>query len=203
MDVAVDVEVRVTDPDRVIELQRDLAQLPREGGDVADAVVDLGLHGVEGVAVGHRGRVEDDQAAHVHELLGGLEVEEARVESGQSIHGRILSATGTRSIFCVFSTSISAVSFLRRQLVTAALPANAILLFLCFLPVVTSFLAGCLSVELAPRLLAVPTADAAANALSSRWRDRAGLALVGAASVCLTSLVAESRRVQHHAVVVL
>ena len=44
---------------------------------------------------------------------------------------------------------------------------------------VPAFFAGWLTSELAPHLLALTAADAAANALSGRRRDRAGLALAG------------------------
>jgi len=91
------------------------------------------------------------------------------------------------------------VSFLRRQLVTAALTANAIRPVPGFRAGVPAFFAGWLTTELAPHLLALTAADATANALSGRRRDRAGLAVAGAASLGLAYLVAESRKVQHHA----
>jgi acetyl esterase/lipase len=91
------------------------------------------------------------------------------------------------------------VSFLRRQLVTAALTANAIRPVPGFRAGVPAFFAGWLTTELAPHLLALTAADAAANALSSRRRDRAGLVVAGAASAGLAYLVAGSRKVQHQA----
>lgn len=90
-------------------------------------------------------------------------------------------------------------SFLRRQLVTVALTANAIRPVPGFRAGVPAFFAGWLTSELAPQLLALTAADAAANALSGRRRDRVGLALAGAASAGLAHLVAESRKVQQHA----
>ncbi len=90
-------------------------------------------------------------------------------------------------------------SFLRRQLVTAALTANAIRPVPGFRAGIPAFFAGWLTNELAPQLLALTAADAAANALSGRRRDRVGLAVAGAASAGLAYLVAESRKVQHQA----
>jgi acetyl esterase/lipase len=91
------------------------------------------------------------------------------------------------------------VSFLRRQLVTAALTANAIRPVPGFRAGVPAFFAGWLTTELAPHLLALTAADATANALSSRRRDRAGLVVAGAASAGLAYLVAGSRKVRHQA----
>jgi acetyl esterase/lipase len=91
------------------------------------------------------------------------------------------------------------VSFLRRQLVTAALTANAIRPVPGFRTGVPAFFAGWLTAELAPHLLALTAADATANALSDRRRDPVGLAVAGVASAGLAHLVALSRRVQHEA----
>jgi acetyl esterase/lipase len=91
------------------------------------------------------------------------------------------------------------VSFLRRQLVTAALTANAIRPVPGFRAGVPAFFAGWLTTELAPHLLALTAADATANALSSRRRDRTGLVVAGAASAGLAYLVAGSRKVRHQA----
>lgn len=90
-------------------------------------------------------------------------------------------------------------SFLRRQLVTAAFTANAIRPVPGFRAGVPAFFAGWLTTELAPHLLALTAADAAANAVSDRRRDPVGLAVAGATSAGLTYLVALSRRVQHEA----
>ena len=90
-------------------------------------------------------------------------------------------------------------SFLRRQLVTAAFTANAIRPIPGFRAGVPAFFAGWLTGELAPHLLALTAFDAAANAASPRRRDRVGLVLAGVASVGLAYLVAESRKVQHQA----
>ena len=78
--MSLDVEVLVLDPDRVVEAERHPAQLAGELRDVADVLVDAGLQRLERVAARHRRGVEHDHAAHVHELRGGLQVQEARVE---------------------------------------------------------------------------------------------------------------------------
>ena len=90
-------------------------------------------------------------------------------------------------------------SFLRRQIVTAAFTANAIRPVPGFRVGVPAFFAGWLTSELAPHLLALTALDTAANAASPRRRDPVGLAVAGATSMGLAYLVALSRKVQHHA----
>ena len=90
-------------------------------------------------------------------------------------------------------------SFLRRQLVTAAFTANAIRPLPGFRAGVPAFFAGWLTAELAPHLLALTAADAAANATSSSRRDPVGLAVAGVASAGLAYLVGGSRKVRHQA----
>ena len=90
-------------------------------------------------------------------------------------------------------------SFLRRQLITAALTANAIRPVPGFRAGVPAFFAGWLTSELAPHLLALTAADAATNAASRRRRDPLGLAVAAAAAGGLTYLVAQGRQVQHQA----
>ena len=85
--------------------------------------------------------------------------------------------------------------FLRRQVITAALTANAIRP----LPVerlgVPAFFAGWLAGELAPHALAVTLADAATHARGRR-RDPAALALAAASVVGQAYLIKQSREVQ-------
>jgi acetyl esterase/lipase len=89
------------------------------------------------------------------------------------------------------------VPFLRRQLVTAALTANAIRPVPGFRAGIPSFFAGWLAGELAPHLLAVSLADGAIHTFHRRPRHRTAL-LLGAANVAgLTYLIAESRKVRH------
>jgi acetyl esterase/lipase len=85
-------------------------------------------------------------------------------------------------------------SFLRRQLVTAALTANAIRPVPGYRAAIPSFAAGWLTTELAPHLLAVTTADTAAH-LTPRRRTKAGLALAAANLVGQLFLVDQARRV--------
>ncbi len=86
-------------------------------------------------------------------------------------------------------------SFLRRQVITAALTANAIRPVKRFELGIPSFAAGWLTSELAPHLLALTAADAAVHS-SGRRRDRAGLLLAGASAAGLAYLIKQSRDVQ-------
>jgi acetyl esterase/lipase len=85
-------------------------------------------------------------------------------------------------------------SFLRRQLVTAALTANAIRPVPGFRAGIPAFAAGWLTTELAPHLLAVTAADTAAH-LPHRRRTKAGLALAVANLAGQLFLVDQARRV--------
>ncbi len=85
--------------------------------------------------------------------------------------------------------------FLRRQVITAALTANAIRPLPGFDLGVPSFAAGWLTGELAPHLLALTAADAATHA-TGRRRDPAGLLLAGASAAGLAYLIKQSRDVQ-------
>jgi acetyl esterase/lipase len=90
------------------------------------------------------------------------------------------------------------VSFLRRQIVTSALTANAIRPLPGFRAGIPAFFAGWLTSELAPHLLAVTAVDAATHA-SARRRDPVGLALAGASLAGLGFLVDQARRVKGNA----
>jgi acetyl esterase/lipase len=85
-------------------------------------------------------------------------------------------------------------SFLRRQLVTAALTANAIRPVPGYSAAIPSFAAGWLTTELAPHLLAVTAADSAAHLLPRR-RTKLGLALAAANLAGQLFLVDQARRV--------
>ncbi|WP_296606693.1 alpha/beta hydrolase [Nocardioides sp.] len=86
-------------------------------------------------------------------------------------------------------------SFLRRQLVTAALTANAIQPVPGFRAGIPSFMAGWLTSELAPHLMAVTAADTAAH-LGTRRRSRASLALAAANLAGQAFLIDQARRVR-------
>jgi acetyl esterase/lipase len=88
--------------------------------------------------------------------------------------------------------------FLRRQVVTAALTANAIRPLPGFEVGIPSFAAGWLTGELAPHVLAVTAADAATHAVGKR-RSPLGLALAAASMVGLGFLIKQSRKVQTEA----
>ncbi|MDQ6526570.1 alpha/beta hydrolase [Nocardioides sp. LHD-245] len=83
--------------------------------------------------------------------------------------------------------------FVRRQLVTAALTANAIRPLPGFRAGIPAFFAGWITGELAPHLLGLTAADAAAHATGSR-RDWRGLALAGLTSAGLVHLIRQSRQ---------
>lgn len=88
-------------------------------------------------------------------------------------------------------------SFRRRQVVTAALTANAIRPVPGFGIGVPAFFAGWLTGELAPHVLALTAADAAAHSIGRR-RDPVGLALAGASVAGLGYLIWQSRSVREH-----
>lgn len=83
--------------------------------------------------------------------------------------------------------------FVRRQAITAALTANAIRPLPGFRAGIPAFFAGWLTGELAPHLLGLTAADAAAHA-TGRRRDWRGLALAGLSTAGLAHLVVQSRR---------
>ncbi|MEJ7831954.1 MAG: alpha/beta hydrolase [Nocardioides sp.] len=89
--------------------------------------------------------------------------------------------------------------FLRRQVVTAALTANAIRPIPGFQVGVPAFFAGWLTGELAPHVLALTAADAATHAVGRRRGDPRGLALAGASLAGLGFLVWQSRQVRQAA----
>ncbi|GAA4107695.1 alpha/beta hydrolase [Nocardioides fonticola] len=89
--------------------------------------------------------------------------------------------------------------FLRRQVVTAALTANAIRPVPGFRAGIPAFFAGWLTGELAPQVLAATAADVAVHLRHpSRLtgRERAGLALAGASAVGLAHLIRQARASQ-------
>ncbi|MGZ4489194.1 MAG: alpha/beta hydrolase fold domain-containing protein [Nocardioides sp.] len=87
-------------------------------------------------------------------------------------------------------------SYLRRQLVTAALTANAIRPVPGFRLGIPAFFAGWLTGELTPHLLAVTAADTAAHVVRRGPTSRAGLALAGASTLGMAFLLDQARRVR-------
>ena len=91
-------------------------------------------------------------------------------------------------------------SFLRRQLVTAALTANAIRPVPGYRAGIPAFVAGWLTSELAQHLFALTATDAAAHALRRRGqRSRVGLALAAANLAGQAFLLDQARRVRSDA----
>jgi acetyl esterase/lipase len=88
--------------------------------------------------------------------------------------------------------------FLRRQVITAALTANAVRPLPGLRAGVPSFFAGWLTSELAPHLLALTAADAVTHT-PNRRRDPAGLVLAGASAAGLAFLIKQARDVQTQA----
>jgi acetyl esterase/lipase len=88
-------------------------------------------------------------------------------------------------------------SFLRRQVVVAALTANAIRPLPGFRGGVFSFFPGWLTSELAPHVLALTAADTAVHARGGRReRSTAGMVLAGASMLGLGFLIDQARRVR-------
>ncbi len=87
--------------------------------------------------------------------------------------------------------------FLRRQLVTTALVANALRPPPGFRAGIPAFFAGWLTGELAPHLLTLTAADAAAHVTRGR-RDKVALAVAALNAAGLAYLVVGSRKVREH-----
>lgn len=83
--------------------------------------------------------------------------------------------------------------YVRRQLLTAALTANAIRPFPGLHSRIPAFFAGWLTGELAPQVLGLTAADTAANLAGSR-RDLRGVALAGASMAGLAYLIRQGQR---------
>ena len=88
-------------------------------------------------------------------------------------------------------------TYLLRQVLTAALTANAVRPVPGYRAGIPSMAAGWLTSELAPHLLALTAADAARELLHAR-PSRAGLALAAGSALGLGSLVAQSAAAQRH-----
>lgn len=89
--------------------------------------------------------------------------------------------------------------FLRRQLVTAALTANAIRPVPGFRAGIPAFFAGWLTSELAQHLMVLTATDTAAHAVRRGRRSRAGLAVAAANLAGQAILLDQARRVQKDA----
>jgi hypothetical protein len=85
--VEVDVEARVVDPVRVVEVEGDVPQPPPERFEVVQPPFDLVPPGGQRLVVRVVGPLVDRQAGHVPELRGRLHVQEGRVQPGELLHG--------------------------------------------------------------------------------------------------------------------
>ena len=91
--VVLELDVGILDPERMVELERDLRQPPAERRQQVEPALDQREDLLEGVATGHGGRVEHARAADVHVVVGRLHVEERRVEARESLHHCSVSPT--------------------------------------------------------------------------------------------------------------
>jgi hypothetical protein len=81
-DVEVEVEMRVVEPVRVVQAERDLGQPPPERREQRQAPGDQVVDGLEGeLSVGPGGGIEDGKPAHVPALARRLERQELRVDT--------------------------------------------------------------------------------------------------------------------------
>lgn len=89
--MVLEVELRVLDPVRLVEVERGFEQAAPEHRQQVQARGDQLLDGLEAEA-GRGGRgVEDGQAAHVHGHGIGLQIQEDRVEAAELFHRAELS----------------------------------------------------------------------------------------------------------------
>jgi acetyl esterase/lipase len=88
-------------------------------------------------------------------------------------------------------------SYLRRQVVTAALTANALRPLPGYWAGVPAMFGGWLTSELAPHVLAVTAADALRE-ITRGQRNRHGLALAGVSALGLTALMAQAESARKH-----
>ena len=85
-DVAVDVEVRVVDPHRVVQPQRHIDDPLAERSHQMHAIGDVSPHGLERVATGHRRGVEDGGQRHMRVHRRRLDVQEEGIEPRETLH---------------------------------------------------------------------------------------------------------------------
>ena len=83
--VVVEIEVGIVDPIRVVEFERHLDQPPTHGFEAAEQRVEAFVGGLIRIEVALRPFV-DGETVHVAVGVGGLHVEETRVEAGQLLH---------------------------------------------------------------------------------------------------------------------
>ena len=86
-DVGGDVEVVLLDPGGVAQVERGVVDLAPQLGEFLDPAAEFGAESVEGVLDLEAGHIDEQDRPHDEGLLGGLEVQQARVEPGHPFHG--------------------------------------------------------------------------------------------------------------------
>ena len=86
-DVVVEVEVRILDPDRVVQAERHRHDAAPERRHQVQPRLDEVLDRLEVVAALHRRRIEDRGHGDVHVHARRLEVQKGRVKARKSLHG--------------------------------------------------------------------------------------------------------------------
>ena len=84
--VTLHVEVLVPLPHREVQTQRHSVQLARECRDLGSPFAEVLAQALEGVAARDGRRVEQDESADVHQLLGRLQIQETRIEPAEPVH---------------------------------------------------------------------------------------------------------------------
>ena len=85
-DVIVQVDVVVSNPDRVGQFERHQCKLAREHRGEVHAARDMRLDGLEPRPLAARGGLEQRQAAHVHGHFRAFQVQEGAVDDAQVVH---------------------------------------------------------------------------------------------------------------------
>src|SRR4051794_22210482 len=105
--VEVEVEVRVVDPVRIVEPERDLDELPLERRQERQPLAQERLQvAARDRAARPRAGVDDPQSANVARLTVCLQREELRVEARELPHAVTAASTGTSSTGIPFKTAL-------------------------------------------------------------------------------------------------
>ncbi len=94
VDVVVEVEPRILDPPRVVELQGRGDDAPPQGRQQVEALLQLLLEPLEGVPPDRRGGIQNGDLEGVHVLAGCFVVEKRGVLTSQPFHGASRAPTG-------------------------------------------------------------------------------------------------------------
>ncbi len=88
-DVEVEIEIRVRDPKRVIQPERNLDQAPAQRLEQVQALLELRAPRGVRIVTGRVRAPEDRQPRNMPELRRRLEVQKRRIESGQLLHAHL------------------------------------------------------------------------------------------------------------------